>query len=406
MIDTFQSDAMIMTLDEIRQSIREELDALRTAGARRQDLSLHACKRLFFDLGVRPSAANVRDLTQTGSASDIPKDIDHFWERIRAASKVRLEGAALPKPLEEKAGALLGALYEAALKQARESLDDERQQARDAVAAAEQKYRDVLIRQEALEAALARSDARAEQLQNRLTDAEVQLASAATQGLAHQDSLQGLIRRMENENTLLNQRLETEQSHNAALRERIDALNAELRENTEHYAQQIKDAIAEAERRVKPMLVELDSLRSMASTYQQGLRDVNRKEFDFLQQLSAAKARADRLDAQLREQGDELTAAANEVQVLRASQGMTPEIAALIRRLADAGNLDAAAFDAIGTSLDQHVSLPGRCPKCGDGEPELSHGADGYELLCPECEHTSGARPSRFAAVACFTRST
>lgn len=312
----------------------------------------------------------------------------------------------MPKPLEEKAGALLGALYEEALKQARESLDDERQQARDAVAAAEQKYRDVLIRQEALEAALARSDARAEQLQNRLTDAEVQLASAATQGLAHQDSLQGLIRRMENENTLLNQRLETEQSHNAALRERIDALNAELRENTEHYAQQIKDAIAEAERRVKPMLVELDSLRSMASTYQQGLRDVNRKEFDFLQQLSAAKARADRLDAQLREQGDELTAAANEVQVLRASQGMTPEIAALIRRLADAGNLDAAAFDAIGTSLDQHVSLPGRCPKCGDGEPELSHGADGYELLCPECEHTSGARPSRFAAVACFTRST
>ncbi|KGS86158.1 putative sMC protein [Burkholderia pseudomallei MSHR7500] len=274
------------------------------------------------------------------------------------------------------------------------------------MAAAEQKYRDALIRQEALEAAVARSDARAEQLQSRLTDVEVQLASASTQGLAHQDSLQGLICRMENENALLNQRLEAEQSQNAALRERIDALHAELRENTEHYAQQIKDAIAEAERRVKPMLVELDSLRSMASTYQQGLRDVNRKEFDFLQQLSAAKARADRLDAQLREQGDELTAALNEVQILRASQGMTPEIAALIRRLANAGNLDAAAFDTIGTSLDQHVTLPARCPKCGDGEPELSHDAHGYELLCPECEHASGTQPSRFAAAACFTRTT
>ncbi|KGX94293.1 hypothetical protein Y023_5868 [Burkholderia pseudomallei A79D] len=369
-------------------------------------MSLHACKRLFFDLGIRPSTANVRELTQTGSASDIPKDIDHFWERIRSASKVRLEGAALPKPLEEKAGALLGALYEEALKQARESLDGERQQASSEVAAAEQKYRDALIRQEALEAAVARSDARAEQLQSRLTDVEVQLASASTQGLAHQDSLQGLIRRMENENALLNQRLEAEQSQNAALRERIDALHAELRENTEHYAQQIKDAIAEAERRVKPMLVELDSLRSMASTYQQGLRDVNRKEFDFLQQLSAAKARADRLDAQLREQGDELTAALNEVQTLRASQGMTLEIAALIRRLANAGNLDAAAFDTIGTSLDQHVTLPARCPKCGDGEPELSHDAHGYELLCPECEHASGTQPSRFAAAACFTRTT
>lgn len=81
-----------MTVDEMRQSIREELESMRAAGARRQELSLHACKRLFFDLGIRPSAANVRDLTQTGSASDIPKDIDHFWERIRSASKVRLEG--------------------------------------------------------------------------------------------------------------------------------------------------------------------------------------------------------------------------------------------------------------------------------------------------------------------------
>ena len=50
------------------------------------------------------------------------------------------------------------------------------------------------------------------------------------------------------------------------------------------------------------MLVELDSLRSMASTYQSGLRDVQRKEFDFLQQLSSAKARADRLEEQLRSQ--------------------------------------------------------------------------------------------------------
>ncbi|MDC6134761.1 DNA-binding protein, partial [Burkholderia gladioli] len=71
-----------MTLDDIRQTIRAELDVMRTSGARRQDLSLHACKRLFFDLGIRPSAANVRDLTQTGSAGDIPKDIDFFWERI------------------------------------------------------------------------------------------------------------------------------------------------------------------------------------------------------------------------------------------------------------------------------------------------------------------------------------
>ena len=77
-----------MNLDQERQAIREELETMRAEGVRRQDLSLHACKRLFFDLGIRPSMAAVRDLTQTGSASDIPKDIDHFWERIRSVSRV------------------------------------------------------------------------------------------------------------------------------------------------------------------------------------------------------------------------------------------------------------------------------------------------------------------------------
>ena len=67
-----------MNLDQERQAIRDELETLRANGARRQELSLHACKRLFFDLGIRPSMAAVRDLTQTGSASDIPKDIDQF----------------------------------------------------------------------------------------------------------------------------------------------------------------------------------------------------------------------------------------------------------------------------------------------------------------------------------------
>src|SRR5262249_30298033 len=119
-----------MNLDEERQAIRSELDTLRANGARRQELSLHACKRLFFDLGIRPSMAAVRDLTQTGSASDIPKDIDGFWERIRSASRVRVGAGAIPKALEERAGELLGALFEDALIQARASLDEERQEIR------------------------------------------------------------------------------------------------------------------------------------------------------------------------------------------------------------------------------------------------------------------------------------
>ncbi|AJY10162.1 DNA-binding protein [Burkholderia dolosa] len=392
-----------MTLDEMRQVIRDELEALRASGARRQELSLHACKRLFFDLGIRPSAANVRDLTQTGSASDIPKDIDHFWERIRSASKIRLDGAAIPKAVEEKAAALLGSLYEEALKAARDSLDVDREQVRADVAAAEQRLREAIVRQETLEAALTRSEARNEQLQARVTELEVQLASQTMHGSANEATLAATVARQEKDLAAAASRLDAEQAQNAALRDRIDALQAELQQRTEHYAQQIKDAVAEAERRVKPMLVELDSLRSMASTYQNGLRDVQRKEFDFLQQLSSAKTRADRLEEQLRSQSDELERATRDLNALRASRGVSPEIAALIRRLAAAGQLDADAFATIGTALDADTPIPNQCPHC-DGEPELSRGDDGFEVSCPECEHASGPWPSRFEAITRFAR--
>ena len=112
--------------DEERLALRTELATMRTNGARRQDLSQHACKRLFFDFGIRPSMAIVRDLTQTGSASDIPKDIDAFWARIRSASRVRIEGGALPEGLQERAGELLGQLFQEAQRFAIELLETER----------------------------------------------------------------------------------------------------------------------------------------------------------------------------------------------------------------------------------------------------------------------------------------
>lgn len=391
-----------MNLDDEREAIRRELDSMRQDGARRQELSLHACKRLFFDLGVRPSMAAVRDLTQTGSASDIPKDIDGFWERIRQASRVRVGAGAIPKTLEERAGELLGTLYQEALAEARTSLDEERAEMQASIAAAHQETHDGKIRHEAAEQAIARSEARADAAWERVRALEAQLAAASTHGSAHQESLQASVRRLDAENETLQKRIEAEQSTNAALRDRIDALHQELRESTEHYAQQIKDAVSEAERRVKPMLVELDSLRSMAATYQSGVRDASRKEFDFIQQLAAAKARGDRLDAQLREQSDELDAMTRQVAALRSQQGIDPSVASLMFALASAGRLSADELASIGTAIDGHVVLPAHCPKCEAGEPELSQVDHHYELSCPECEHSSGTGASRLEAVARF----
>ncbi|MFP3566908.1 DNA-binding protein [Paraburkholderia sp. SIMBA_030] len=391
-----------MNLDEERQAIRDELESMRANGARRQELSLHACKRLFFDLGIRPSMAAVRDLTQTGSASDIPKDIDSFWERIRNVSRVKVGAGAIPKALEDRAGELLGALFEEAVVHARSTLDGEREEIRAQIAAADQRTREAEIRRDASEEAVKRSELRAEVAWERVRALETELSSATTHGTAHQEGLQATVQRLDRENEALRQRLDTEQSTNATLRDRIDALHVELRQSTEHYAQQIKDAVAEAERRVKPMLVELDSLRSMATTYQSGVRDASRKEFDFIQQIASAKARGDRLDAQLREQSDELDVLTKEVAELRGQQGIDPAVARLLCTLVETGRLTNDELAAIGTAADGHVTLPLRCPKCEEGEPELSQVDHRFELQCPECDHSSGPGESRLEAVSRF----
>ncbi|CAB3801468.1 DNA-binding protein [Paraburkholderia caffeinilytica] len=391
-----------MNLDQERQTIRDELESLRANGARRQELSLHACKRLFFDLGIRPSMAAVRDLTQTGSASDIPKDIDHFWERIRTVSRVKVGAGAIPKALEDRAGELLGALFEEAVVHARSTLDSERDEIRAQITVADQRAREAEIRRDVSEDAIRRSELRAEAAWERVRALETELSSATTHGTAHQEGLQSTVRRLDGENEMLRQRVDTEQATNAALRDRIDALHVELRQSTEHYAQQIKDAVAEAERRVKPMLVELDSLRSMAATYQSGVRDASRKEFEFIQQLAAAKARGDRLDTQLREQSDEVDALTKEVAALRGQQDIDPAIANLLCALVEAGRLTTDELAVIGTAADGHVTLPLRCPKCEQGEPELSQVDHRFELQCPECDHSSGLGESRLEAVSRF----
>lgn len=391
-----------MTLDEQRQAIRVELESMKARGAHRRELSQHACKRLFFDLGIRPSMAAVRDLTLTGSASDIPKDIDHFWARIREASKVRIGAGAIPPALEEKAGELLGTLFEHALLEARTVLDVERSETTAEIEEGKHRRREAEIRHEAALEALARSEARAEAALTRVRELEAMVAASAERQDANHAMLAVSVMRLEVENRKLAASLESELATNAGLRERLDGLQEEMRHGAEHYAEQIKDAIAQAERRVKPMLVELDSLRSMAATYQAGIRDANRKEFDFIQQLSSAKGRADRLEADVRSQSDEIDTLTKQLDALRARSTVAPEIAEVLSDLARNGLLGEAEFVVLGTLLDGQIALPGACPKCADGEPEFAQVGNRYELQCPECEHTSGLGRSRLEAVTRF----
>jgi DNA repair exonuclease SbcCD ATPase subunit len=390
---------------QFREELRDELEQLRASGARRQELSRHACKRLFFDQGVRPSVTLVREFTQTGSASDIPKDIESFWDELRATLRVRVDAGAVPESLQSRAGDLLASLFAEAHQLARSELESERAQIDASARDLQTQVRDAEIRRETFELAHQRAEARLESSSARIAALEAELNAARDQKSDAHGALREVIARLEIENKALIEQLQTEQKASGRLRDRVDELQSELRQGVEHYAQQIKDAVKDAERRVKPMLVELDSLRGMAATYQAGVREAGQKEFDFIQQLSAARGRADRLEAQVRAQSDEIDALVHERDAHRMRASVSHEIGGLIALLAADGRLDANEIAALGTQIDAYITPPSTCPACESGEPELQRHEDEFELLCPNCDRTSGAVSSKLAAVDGFRRS-
>jgi chromosome segregation ATPase len=274
--------------------------------------------------------------------------------------------------------------------------------AADEVANAMSRLRDAEVRCIAMEEALHRSEARADAAMAGKSMIEAELTLVRSQQADIHGESKASVQRMEGDRAALVQRLEAEQAANAALRERVDTLNTELRHHTEHYAQQIKDAVTEAERRVKPMLVELDALRGMATSYQASVRDANQKEFEYMQQLSTAKARADRLDLQVREQSDRLDALMLERDALVRHSGTNETVGRLIVAMVEAGRLSEAEIAALGTNIDSFVNIPARCPACETGEPELVQHENEFDLSCPDCDRSSGAAASRLCAVSRF----
>lgn len=383
----------------LRDTVRQELERMRAAGARRHELSQHACRRLFFDLGVRPSVTTVRDLTQVGSATDIPRDIDAFWETVRSSVRVRVEAGGIPQALQERAGELLAELFVEARQQAGIALDGQRSQINEDLRRAEASARDADIRCQAVEQARRDAETRAEAASARIASLESEVSRLGQREADLQEELRNTIARSQADNSALAERLAAEQSQTARLRDRLDELQDELRINTERYAQQINDAVKDAERRVKPMLVELDSLRGVAATYQASIREAGRKEFEFLQQLSVARSRADRLESQVRAQSDEIDALTRERDAHRVRARMSTEVGELIASLAADGRLTDEEISALGTQADPYVAVPPTCPGCEDGEPELQLHEDEYELCCPRCERSSGPASSKLSAL-------
>jgi len=387
-----------------KQAIRQEIELLKAQSSKRQVLSLHACGRLFFDFGIKPSVTAVRELTGVGSAGDIPRDIEAFWAQLRQTCRTKIGQGAIPESLEGAAGELLGALYQSALENAAKQYDARREEHARQLDAAAQGARELELRLDLAQETLRATQVALEREVARREHAEQALATVRAESAAQRHSEQAERAHWQAELALVKQQIAERDHAYALLQQQCDTLRAQAQEKAESYASQVKDATDDAQRRVRPMLVELDNLRALASTYQAGIKESSRREFDFMQQLSVVKGRADTLEKLTNRQADELAALHRELAKTSERGAGDPALLQLIADLAARGALGSADVRSVGRLADGLVTIPRLCPACEDGEPELADLHGQIEIACPECGRSSGWCVSRLEAAQRFNQ--
>lgn len=366
--------------------LRVEIEQMKADGVRRAELSLHACQRLFFDVGVRPTVANVRDVTATGSAGDIARDIEVFWQQLRQQGQCGADG--VPALLQRRAGELVSGLYGAALAEARGAQAAE-------LARAETAAQHALARQWELESEV-------DVLRRQCAEQGARLAARAGD-IQRDDMLHSVLARYaEGDKAVLSAQLQAAQADNDTLRQQVAALQAELAGRATEYAAHLKDALASAEARVRPLLVELDSLRQRVAAADRETRELPRREFEWMQQLNQARTLATqaRQDAeQARAEADRLRQAG---EASRGGESLSPVLGRLVADLIRQGVLSRETIRPLGPALDAYIDAGISCPHCASDETDLAAIGHQVEFTCAACGHQSGVHATRALALAHF----
>ncbi len=186
----------------------------------RTDKTRAVAAYLFLEMGEHPSAAKVREYTGQGSLSDINRDLQEFWRVLRAKLAARLTSPDLPQPVVDLLGQFASEVWSLSLDQAHHALDDDREQAQQAVAEA---------RQETM-----RAQAQAQAAQHRVAVVEAELVRRDE--LAHQAA-----------------------AVNAAMEERCGGLEAGLAEARERLDAEVQARAADADAAQRESQAERDA---------------------------------------------------------------------------------------------------------------------------------------------------
>ena len=172
--------------------LAQVLAAMKARGADRAELSRQAANAMFFKWGERPSVVAVRQVTATGSNTDIARDLEAWWGHLREKTALNLQADL--QPLADTVTPLLRAIMGEAGKAAAAALDAEREQValQDAerARAAQERIEEAQALQRAAEAATQAARTEAAAVRAELAR-ERQEREVESQGLRHELQLAG-----------------------------------------------------------------------------------------------------------------------------------------------------------------------------------------------------------------------
>ena len=171
-------------ITEIR--LLAEIEALRVQYADTQDLYREVCVILFFRHGITPTANKLYQLVRKGSMSAPADALNRFWETLREKSRMRIEHPDLPESLRDTAGEMVGALWQRAQAEAKDTLGALQEEAEARVQTAQSAAEDASLKLQSAEAALesARQDGLG--LQQQVNEFQTNLARAHGEMAAQQ----------------------------------------------------------------------------------------------------------------------------------------------------------------------------------------------------------------------------
>lgn len=296
-----------METQEINEKrLMAEIEALRAQYSDTQDLYREVCVILFFRHGITPTANKLYQLVRKGSMSAPADALNRFWETLREKSRMRIEHPDLPESLRDAAGEMVGALWQRAQAEAKNTLGALQEEAEASVQAAQSAAEDALQKQQAAEAALESARQDGSGLQQQVNELQASLARAQGEMAAQQRQIDlAMAQRQELQQALATAReqftreLEQQRTANAAAEQRHAADIKRMLLDVDRERVQLAKAQKELEQSRRTLSEQTESHRTQITERQSQIEALRHRNGELEGMVVELRAQRDQMGSEI-----------------------------------------------------------------------------------------------------------